>query len=63
MTSLSLEAVLEDARPPDETGSPGLWHEPRIALAVLQAMLAPYLSGGQLTILFGHDPDSGRFRW
>lgn len=31
-----------------------LCHEPRVALAVLQQMLAPYLSNGQLTLLIEH---------
>lgn len=33
-----------------------LCHEPRIALAVLQAMLAPYLSTRQLQLLLNHRP-------
>lgn len=31
-------------------------HEPRVSLAVLEAMLAPYVSGGQLTLLYEHRP-------
>ncbi|QHV99476.1 FAD-dependent oxidoreductase [Spirosoma endbachense] len=31
-----------------------LCHEPRVALAVLQQMLAPYISAGQLTVLIEH---------
>ncbi|MEX2404864.1 MAG: FAD-dependent oxidoreductase [Balneolales bacterium] len=31
-----------------------LCHEPRVALAVLQGMLAPYLSSGKLTLLLEH---------
>lgn len=31
-----------------------LCHEPRVALAVLQQMLAPYISTGQLTLLIEH---------
>ncbi|WP_338868679.1 FAD-dependent oxidoreductase [Spirosoma sp. SC4-14] len=31
-----------------------LCHEPRVALAVLQQMMAPYLSSGQLTLLTEH---------
>ncbi len=31
-----------------------LCHEPRVALAVLEAMFAPYLSSGQLTLLLNH---------
>lgn len=33
-----------------------LCHEPRVALAVLRDWLAPYLSGGQLTLLTEHRP-------
>lgn len=33
-----------------------LCHEPRVALAVLDNWLAPYLSGGQLTLLKDHRP-------
>jgi hypothetical protein len=33
-----------------------LTHEPRISLAVLENMLAPYASGGRLTTLLGHRP-------
>jgi hypothetical protein len=31
-------------------------HEPRVSLAVLEAMLAPYISGGRLTVLLEHKP-------
>lgn len=31
-------------------------HEPRVSLAVLEAMLLPYLSSGQLTLLLRHKP-------
>lgn len=31
-------------------------HEPRVSLAVLEAMLAPHVSGGQLTVLLEHTP-------
>ncbi|MBN2295566.1 MAG: FAD-dependent oxidoreductase, partial [Pirellulales bacterium] len=33
-----------------------LCHEPRVALAVLEAMLAPYVSSGQLSVLLEHRP-------
>jgi hypothetical protein len=33
-----------------------LTHEPRVSLAVLEAMLAPYTSSGQLTVLLDHKP-------
>jgi hypothetical protein len=31
-------------------------HEPRVSLAVLEEMLAPYISGGRLTVLMMHRP-------
>jgi hypothetical protein len=33
-----------------------LTHEPRVSLAVLEAMLAPWAAGGRLTVLLGHRP-------
>lgn len=33
-----------------------LTHEPRVSLAVLEAMLAPYIGGGQLTVVLEHEP-------
>src|SRR5262245_60207940 len=33
-----------------------LCHEPRVALAALEAALAPYLSNGQITVLTEHRP-------
>jgi hypothetical protein len=33
-----------------------LTHEPPVSLEVLRAMLAPYISGGQLVLLTGHKP-------
>lgn len=33
-----------------------LCHEPRVALAILNAMLAPFVSNGSLTILLNHRP-------
>jgi len=33
-----------------------LCHEPRVALAVIEAMLAPYVSAGRVRILLNHDP-------
>ena len=31
-------------------------HEPRVSVAVLEAMLAPYVAAGRLTVLLGHEP-------
>jgi hypothetical protein len=33
-----------------------LTHEPRVSVAVMEAMLAPYVSGGRLTVLLRHKP-------
>ncbi len=35
-----------------------LCHEPRVALSVLEGMLAPYRASGRLTVLFEHVPDT-----
>ncbi len=35
-----------------------LCHEPRVALAVLEGMIAPHLAGGRLTVLLEHQPVS-----
>lgn len=35
-----------------------LCHEPRVALAVLEQMLAPHVSGGRLRVLLEHEPVS-----
>ena len=35
-----------------------LTHEPRVSLAVLEAMLAPYASGGRLKVLLRHRPSA-----
>jgi hypothetical protein len=35
-----------------------LTHEPRVSLAVLESMLAPYIGGGRLTLLLRHKPVS-----
>jgi hypothetical protein len=44
-----------------------LCHEPRVALAVLEAMLAPYVSGGRVAVLLHHqavaaEMEGGRVR-
>ncbi|MEV8287801.1 FAD-dependent oxidoreductase [Streptomyces niveus] len=41
---------------PGEGRVSALCHEPRVAAAVLQAMVAPYVSAGRLRILYGHRP-------
>jgi hypothetical protein len=40
--------------PGDATGSRRMSHEPKVALAVLQDMLAPYISSRKLTLLLEH---------
>ncbi|WP_421404731.1 FAD-dependent oxidoreductase [Agrobacterium fabrum] len=53
---------LTDAARADLTLNPGdgnvsrLCHEPRVSLAVMEAMLAPYAAGGKLTILKPYEP-------
>lgn len=41
---------------PGNCGVSRICHEPRAALAVLEGMLAPYISAGQLTLLLKHKP-------
>jgi hypothetical protein len=39
-----------------------LCHEPRLALAVLESLLAPHIANGRLTILLGHRPVAASVR-
>jgi hypothetical protein len=41
---------------PGNGGVSRLCHEPRVALAVLEQMLAPHVSAGRLQVLLDHDP-------
>lgn len=43
---------------PGNGGVSRLCHEPRVALSVLEQMLAPYLSGRRLRVLLEHEPVS-----
>ena len=43
---------------PGNGGVSQICSEPRVWLAVMEAMLAPYLSSGQLTLLLEHTPES-----
>ena len=53
---LTAEAAADPYLDPGNGGVSPLCHEPRVALAVLTAMLAPYASAGRLTILLEHVP-------
>src|SRR4051794_22267999 len=53
---LTPEARRDPALNPGNGTVSRLCHEPRVALAVLTAMLAPYASGGRLTVLLEHAP-------
>jgi len=53
---LTAEAMAVAALNPGAGSVSKLCHEPRVALAVLTAMLAPYASGGRLTVLLEHEP-------
>ncbi len=53
--------LTEDARArphlnPGDGSVSRLTHEPRVSLAVLEAMLAPWIAGGKLTLLLNHRP-------
>src|SRR5205807_1712639 len=53
---LTAEAFARPDLNPGNGGVSKLCHEPKVALAVLTAMLAPYASGGRLTVLLEHVP-------
>lgn len=53
---LSEDALQHPQLNPGNGSVSRLCHEPRVALAVLQDWLAPWMSGGQLTLLTGHRP-------
>lgn len=55
---LSGQAFKAPALNPGSCAVSRICHEPRVALAVLEAMLAPYVSGGQLQILLHTIPIS-----
>jgi hypothetical protein len=52
---LTAEALADPYFNPGRGGVSKLCHEPRVALAVLTAMLAPYASSGKLLVLLEHD--------
>ncbi len=53
---LTAEARAREQLNPGDGLVSRLAHEPRVSLAVLEGMLAPYLAGGQLTVLLQHRP-------
>jgi len=53
---LTAEARGRENLNPGNGGVSRLCHEPRVALAVLGEMLAPYLSGGRVSVLLRHKP-------
>lgn len=53
---LTAEAAANPRLNPGRGNVSVLCHEPRVALAVLTAMLAPYASAGRLMILLEHEP-------
>ncbi len=55
---LSIEAAADRSLNPGRGGVSALCCEPRVALAVLTAMLAPYASAGKLTVLLERAPVS-----
>jgi FAD-dependent oxidoreductase family protein len=56
---LSPGALASRALNPGMAAVSGLCHEPRVSLAVLEAMLAPWLAAGQLRLLREHRPVGG----
>jgi hypothetical protein len=53
---MTAEAHAARALNPGNGGVSKLCHEPRVALAVLTAMLAPFASNGRLFVLLEHEP-------
>jgi hypothetical protein len=53
---LTVEARARQQLNPGDGSVSRLTHEPRVSLAVLEGMLAPYLGGGQLVVLLHHRP-------
>ncbi|MEZ5403332.1 MAG: FAD-dependent oxidoreductase [Bryobacteraceae bacterium] len=53
---LTAEAKARASLNPGDGSVSRLTHEPRVSLAVLEGMLAPWVSGGQLTLLLEHKP-------
>jgi len=53
---LTIEARSKRDFNPGNGGVSRLCHEPRVALAVLTEMLAPFASSGRLTLLLEHEP-------
>jgi hypothetical protein len=53
---LSADAARNPVLNPGSGSVSRLCHEPRVALAVLTARLAPYASGGKLTVMLEHAP-------
>ncbi len=55
---LTAEALRRPFLNPGDGSVSRLTHEPRVSLAVLEALLAPYAGSGQLTLLLEHTPIS-----
>ncbi|HEY9294291.1 MAG TPA: FAD-dependent oxidoreductase [Microlunatus sp.] len=53
---LTAEAAADPLLNPGGGGVSRLCHEPRVAVAAIDEMLAPYRSGGQLVVLMEHEP-------
>lgn len=53
---LTAEARARAYLNPGDGGVSRLTHEPPVSLAVLEAILAPYISGGRLVVLLRHKP-------
>jgi hypothetical protein len=53
---LTAEARARAILNPGDGSVSRLTHEPRVSLAVLESMLAPYVSSGQLIVLLDHSP-------
>ena len=54
--SLTADARAREQFNPGDGSVSRLTHEPQVSLAVLEAMLQPYIAGGRLTVLLNHKP-------
>ncbi|TDW88630.1 FAD-dependent oxidoreductase [Kribbella sp. VKM Ac-2566] len=53
---LTAEALAQPALNPGLGNVSRLCHEPRVAVAVIDELLAPYVSAGRITVLYNHVP-------
>ncbi|MEF2245957.1 FAD-dependent oxidoreductase [Paenibacillus sp. IITD108] len=55
---MSKEALEDERLNPGNGWVSRICHEPRVALQIIEDMLAPYISSGRITVLYGYVPES-----